>query len=173
MKKTRIFIDTCIFDWWASEKIQNQEKKFIEKIRTLIEEGKIAAFWSIENELELLRFVTPKEWEEKNEKWSKVGNCGTITPDCVIGDTDGSYQERIDEAKDEWMQLSKLIYDEGDSKHIITAIYEEAEFFITVDDKLINKMNNEGKEYLKIIKILKPSEFIKEISLTYNLTPKT
>ena len=161
MMANKIFIDNCIFSEWLDKNDNHDQRKSIEIIRKAIQQDEINAVTSIDIYRERLQNSDSQKNQKIQRGWSKVRNCGIITLNFVIGDENGTYKEYIAEAKGAWNSLSKQIYDDKDAKHIITAIYlAAANFFLTTDCKLINKMKNEGRQYIKRIEIVKPSEFI-------------
>jgi len=157
MSKIKVLIDSSIYIAWLNKK---SEYSNIEKIRTFAENGKIEVVSSIEIRLEILNGSNGSaDWKKIEKAFQPITH--VLTPNCIIGDTNGSYKATLDKSKREWKNLSNLTKNPKDTKHFITGKdLGLVEYFLALDDRFFNAMKRQGANYLKNIQLVKPLELI-------------
>lgn len=154
----RVFLDTTVFIEWLRK--QGKYYSSIETIRNLFNSNQIIGVTSLDVLLELHKGNRgAREIDLIQNKWKF--EITYLTPNFIVGDCIGKYKIDLDKFVAEWKKLSGITGEDPDSKHLVTARYARCNYFLTTDNKCINKMNNNGKKFLKNIGILKPDVLLK------------
>ena len=163
MNKMKVFIDTNIFIYWLKQTLGYSN---IEKIRKLAKEEKVEIIISLDVLLELHKGdAGSRDIGKIEQKWGYV--IDYLTPNFVVGNTREAKESRetlLAEYVSKWKELLKSVDDE-DTKHYITSALAGAKYFLTLNDRFINKMKNEGRKHLTAPKIVKPKEFIEAFNI--------
>jgi len=174
----RVFVDTSVvihsvanpnelddsYEWLK------QEIPLIKDIVSLKNKGKLLPEYELNIMIEIHRRARGKE-KEIDELW------GDIRPSPTFLDFQGgmSNPEEVEEGFTKPMRERKETFKEIfrgvdlDFIHLVHAEFYDAKYFITTDKKFLNKINNnkKGKDTLKV-KVLSPSEFLKELNVNLN-----
>ena len=160
MKKPKVFVDSSVYINWLNK---GAEYECIERVKRLAKENTIEIKISlgIMHEILVGRDCSDAELEKIKNEWPHT-YCEKLDPNFIVGDEDGSYKNYLAKCREEWKSLANLIHDTKDSKHFVTADrLGGAEYFLTLDNKFFNKMNNEGQKHSSNVKRMKPCEFVK------------
>lgn len=157
MSKVKIFIDTSVYIAWLRKE---SEYNNIEKIIELIKSKQIEVVTTLDVMLEIIRGGNGyKDWERIDENFAPIKHY--LTPNFIIGDTNGSYKAYLDKSTKEWESLSSLIKDNRDTKHFISGKNLGAvKYFLALDNQFFDKMRSQGKDFLATTQLVNPSDFI-------------
>lgn len=157
MSTVKIFIDASVYIAWLRKE---SEYNNIEKIIEFIKNKQIEVVTSLDVMLEIIKGGNGyKDWERVDKNFSPIKHY--LTPNFIIGDTNGSYKAFLDASIQEWESLSSLTNDNSDTKHFITGKnLGTVEYFLALDDKFFNKMRSQGKDFLADTQLVRPSDFI-------------
>lgn len=160
----KVFIDASVLIDWT-----NQTKEYLEaeQIRLMIQNGLIEATTSIETRLEFYCGASSKDSLDIKTRWSKLSFGPTITPNFICCTSESQNREMVrfyencNKIKGSLVGVLPGKMDK-DCQHLITAFYHSvAHYFITTDQKLINKIANEGHKVFEFHdKVLRPSDFL-------------
>ena len=136
----RVYLDNCCFNRPYDEqallkvRLETQSKMSIQQC---ILDGKLELAWSfiLEYENDKNPFI---ERQRQIEKWQHIA-----VVDCILSD------EILNKSK----ELMPLGLREKDSYHVASAIFSNADYFITTDAKILNKDIRE-------IKVISPVDFV-------------
>jgi len=161
MSKIRIFIDTSVYIAWLKKEFEYNN---IEKVIKFIKDGKIEVVTTLDIMLEIIRGGNGyKDWERIDENFAPIKHY--LTPNFIIGDTNGSYKAYLDKSKKEWESLSSLIKNNTDTKHFISGKnLGTVKYFLALDNKFFNKMRSQGKNFLVTTQLIKPSALIRVLN---------
>jgi hypothetical protein len=157
MSKIKVFIDTSIYIAWLNKE---SEYNNIDKIIKFIQDGKIEVVSTLDVKLEVIQGVKGfDDWEKVVNNFKPIIHY--LTPNFIIGDNNGSYKAHLDKSTKEWQSLSSLIKNNRDTKHFISGKNLGAvKYFLALDNKFLDRIQDQGKDFLATIQLVKPSDFI-------------
>ena len=166
-KPVKVFFDNCIFSHSIREISSlsgERDAWLINEIKAIDEINKMHLNQEIKvdhdaNVLFEGRRRSSDENKKIREKWpgirpgpTFVGFQGTMV-NCFMKP---EWEKRVNELKNLFRDRDKSL----DVNHLVNAELYGDDYFLTTDQTLINKANNEGRGKLKV-KVVSPSEFLK------------
>ncbi len=162
-KPIEVFVDNCIFSHSIIETtaLPPEEKWLREQISVISQINKLGKQKKIEINYDLNVFIEGRKRsgrvnKEIAQKWD------WLRPGPTFVNFQGAMLNNPE--KEEWKhrvsEVQKWLEDESlDTTHLVQAELYRTEFFITTDKKLINKVRNKGKGFLKVL-VCSPTDFL-------------